>query len=761
MSKRKNLTRGQFAVVVSMICVLMLASVMAVYYASMTAYKYGQNTIYIATLGEISASAIAMGQLYPGGTATTPLKFELSRGDFVATDIVFLSNYEVTSFTLEWGSSGSKTFLPQAGDNGPVITTPAGEWLFELSLGTGELSTREPLTDATMDITVPMGVASGSMGNPNYGYLVQSVTRVSCTFEVGAKLTDVVREDVLTVYQAVNTSSKNWTKVGYNATLSAEATKIEENSLDDLHTMLTSANGGNVVANAKDDYLNAVVYKDIDIVNIDIATGEPIGRLSDVSYSFEWYGGTVTLPANTVLASGRKLTSQETFTVDVYTYYPEFYIARYIEGGFQYISIGDKYFENSVKIDDWYSATFESTLFNPNGDVAHVNINGMDKIIPRSYVNNYCPLTGNSSNYIHTNYYPNASTIDGYMYAPTQSKYMEWATNLTNAWKTANKTSVEGFLPNGSIAQGENYVAYIYNWLYLVKYANNDAQNVVGYGNVNSYSKYNASGVMVTTVAGDITTGGNSSNSSFESQKGGAVIGCYNTSTANDEYKQNTGTMSYGYNYTGYEDTKSNNSLRVKGMYANQFLTNTYNGKQVLLDGYVGSDQYTSVFCLGQCNVWGNVWKWVFGNAIIGETVGDTSNIKLFTTFDNYNGSNWYMLMNGSTEEKLITGKYNYHKMSYNLPTAFGRYNHLGTSEVTTNSLQSIVGVQTADSSTGSGLADNYYGTSASAVLTRTYGLMRGSYSNGVGDAGPFFFYSYDHIAFYYVRISFRLMLAV
>ncbi len=752
MSKRKALTRGQLVVIVSMICIMLLAVTMSVYFASMTAHKYGQNTIYIASLGTVSASATAMGKLYPGGTASTPMKFELEAGDYQVTDVL-LTNYRLTSFTLEWGSSGSKTFLPQNGDNGPIITTTAGEWAFELNLGTGMLSTREPLIEAHMDITVPQGAPSGSMGNPNYGYLVQSVSRVSCTFEVSVGLSDILREDMLTVYQAVNTSSKNWTKVGYNAKLNAQATKIEENSLDDLHTMLTNANGGNVVTNANDDYLDAVVYRDIDLVNIDIATGEPIGRLSDLNYSFEWYGGTVTLPANTILASGRKLTAQETFTVDVYTYYPEFYIRRWVEDNCQYISISDKFIAGGAKIDDWYTATFESTLFNPNGDIA--NLNG--KIIPRSYVNNYCPLTNGSTKYIHDNYYPTASVISGYDASTIPAKYMEWATNLTTAWKTADKISVAGYLPNASIAQGENYVAYVYKWLYLIKYANNDSQAMVGYGNVNTNNSYVATGVTVNAPIGVLS--GSKLNANYESQKGGAVIGCYNTGTANDTYKHSSTNMTYGYNYTNFVDNNSNNSGKVKGMYTNQFLTNSYNGKRVLLDGYVGVDRYTSVFCLGLCNPWGNIWQWVFGDIIRGVQNGDKIDLNIYTTFDNYNGNNWHLSQVAISGNNLTSGNLNYVKMSYNLFNGGLTSNYLGTSEITSsNNLQSLVGLPNAEGSGGGGLTDYFYTPTNKQYLNYSYAIVGSGAASYNTNAGCFCFY-FIPLNYTYPHIGFRTML--
>ncbi len=565
---------------------------------------------------------------------------------------------------------------------------------------------------------------------------------------------DYESDNILTIKQEINSSNTNWTKYGRNAFLSAQATKISSNSLSSLASSLVNQN----YSHGQDDYIDAVVYQDIDIVNIDIATGEPIGKLSNPNYTFEWFGGTVTLPANTVLASGRKLTRQESFTVDCYTYYPTFYIRRWVVGNMQWISISDQHFTGSVQIKNWYQATFETTLFDQNGNVSY-NSYG---IIPRSFASPYTPTTYASSSYLHNYYYPTKSTASGYSNAPTQPQMQAWASNLTKAWENAGKTSVSGHLPNARIAQGENYVVYIFNWLYLVKYANNNAQSMIGLGNVYTYSLYENYGTSISTPAGYtidskngiiyqngtvVASPGTLTLTCCESEKGGGVIGCY---SSGDSY-MNSAYMSYGYQYN-YTD-KTNPSNTIKGLYAQQFLTRTITDsggtavRRTLSDGFVGSDGYTSVFCLGQCNPWGNVLEWVFGSVVNGVQVGNSSyEIQLHTTFDefNYSSNNYYMSSSASTSTSLNEGNYNYVQMSYNLPSTVGYYTTLGTSAVNSgNGLQSLVGVQSEENSAGSnssGLCDRYYMESASSYVTASFGVLRGGSVNYGAVAGPFCF---------------------
>ena len=242
---------------------------------------------------------------------------------------------------------------------------------------------------------------------------------------------DTNNEHLLTVSQPINQTTTAWTKVGYNAGLIAQATKLETNSASSLKVAYDSrdANGNTGNNHNVDDYTTAVVYKDIDIVNVDIKSGEIIGKLSDVNYPFEWYGGDVTLPSGTILASGRELTQTETFTVDCYTYYPTIYARRWMVGDVQYITISDQKFPGATKIDEYYTATFESTIFNPDKTVA---TNDLGAIIVRSYSYWWTPLTNGGSTAFLQTYY-GFGTLSGSTASTTQAQYLAWTNNLTTA----------------------------------------------------------------------------------------------------------------------------------------------------------------------------------------------------------------------------------------------------------------------------------------------------------------------------------------
>lgn len=548
-------------------------------------------------------------------------------------------------------------------------------------------------------------------------------------------------DDILSVYQEQNISSSAWTKFGYNATLEAKATKVEENNMSNLEHYLRNKDGnGNAdVTYGTDNYSElAPVYKDIDIVNIDIATGEIIGKLSDTNYDFEWFGRAITLTSGTTLASGRTLTQDETFTVDVYTYYPTMYIRRWVVGNTQWLSVSDKAFQGAVKIDEYYTATFESTMFNADKTVAYNDFG----IIPRSYVYDHTPITSGSVNYLITNYgYTNTSSYSA-TESTTQANMLKWCSNLTKQWEQF-KTNNPSFA--GTCAKscgGEDYTLYAYNILYLIKYANNDSQATVGYGNTYTYSLYNTSGVTVTTDNGNtITTGGNDSNSRYESEKGGGTIGLYNGSV------QNNAKMAYGYQ-SEYQD-----GTDKQGLYAPQFLTYSNGTKRYLCDGYVGSDKYTSVFCLGQCNPWGNIWTWMFGGAVI----SDGTNVYMYIQLEHYDYEKQNYITSSSSgyeNNKSVLENAGYVCLSYNLPSSGGYYNYLGTStNLEENELIMLVGMQTSTSKTGGGLADYYYVNNTDAYR---FGVLRGGSTYSFTYAGAFYFSVTDRLTLASTGIGLR-----
>ena len=600
--------------------------------------------------------------------------------------------------------------------------------------------------------------------------------------------------DILSVFQTQNQTTTEWTKFGYNATLNAMPTKVETNSLQTLENALVDAdpNGNANVTFAQgqaevDPYsTSAPYYKDIDLVNVDINTGEIIGKLSDLNYNFEWFGREITLPQGTVLASGRTLANAETFTVDVYTYYPSLHVRRWVVGDKQWQSISDKAFVGSVEVPQHYVATFESTLFSPvvdaNNDViSYTGSSNAYGTVPRSYVYDLCPLTSGSVNYQQNNYGYTSGTTS----TTNQANMLSWSSNLTKAWKayhTANPTLKTAY-NFASTAQGEGYTRYVYNILYLIKYADNNSQAKVGYGNTYTFSLYNASGVTVQNIDGtSITTGGVDNYSRYESQKGSGSIGVYNSSSKGTAtYSANsrgenvlseTGFDNAGMNY-GYNNLYRHNQDKT-GLYAHQFLTYNTGTKRILLDGYVGSDKYTSVFCLGQCNPWGNVWKWVFGSAV----ASDGTNVWAYVNFDDYDYS--ATVQNPSTGATYNAGNYitssssadfetfktplfedaNYIKMSYNLPTSSNYYRYMGTSlNLEKNPLAMLVGLQTSNSSTASsstGLSDYYYVSNSTDYI---FGVLSGGYTGSTTTAGAFYFSVSNGVANTHTRVGFRLSL--
>ncbi len=596
-------------------------------------------------------------------------------------------------------------------------------------------------------------------------------------------------DDILSVYQPINSEDPKWTKYGHNAALNANATKIETTNAEALQSALTEKdeNGNADLTKIKagltygvDDYTKSTtpVYGKIDIVNVDIKTGEIIGKLSDPTYNFEWFGRDVTLTAGTTLASGRTLDAETTFTVDCYTYYPTMYIRRCIIDNNQWLSVSEKDFAGSVEVPEYYTATFTATVYNPDKTLAK-NSNG---VIVRSYINNDMPLSYCKSAYLNEFYAENAtdySTEDS-VNTPMQERMLLWCTNLTKAWE-ASATSLVGYKCAKS-CQGEGYTAFVYNYLYLIKYADNNAQNMVGGGNSRSYNKYNAitnannsavnageDETLTATINGKAITYGKNvkfnnttvqRNASvvnyLESIKSGATIGM----EVSNENGGNEAGMLYGYNLTGFTNT-NNGKSDVPGLYTTQFLTHTVSGKRALLDGYVGSNGYTSVMCLGVADPWANMLTWVFGVAVLNNT--DDPNrgeseavINIYATTKNYDykTNNWIVDSYSGTGEESYEAKISalssagYHKLSYNLPTAEGMYRTLGVTNVATqgNPKDALIGLPSANSGVGSttkGLCDYYYCSStANQTSEYLFGVLHGGYICSGVNAGPFCAYA-------------------
>lgn len=374
------------------------------------------------------------------------------------------------------------------------------------------------------------------------------------------------------------------------------------------------------------------------------------------------------------------------------------------------MSVSDGYFENSVKVDGFYTGTFEARMFNADGTGAK-NIYGA---IPRSFVptNGAGPLTSGSISYAVSNYgctdsagISNVST--------TQANMQGWMDNLTKAWRNSSLASqyrqVKG-------VQGENWKMYIQSMLYTIKYADNNSQETVGYGATYNY-----------TPAG---------RSYLAAEKGGGTVTCYSSS------------LSYGYSNSFQDGNTHNfNGKDPAGLYATQYLTYNYSGngttttKRILLDGFVGTDKYTGVFCLGISNPWGNVWEWGFGQAVL----SDGTNLHAFINYNDYNmdSPNWHFATDSNswaTKKSTFEGK-GYIDLGYTLPTSKGTYRYTGTSPVnTSHGYEQLIGLPTKESSTASattGLSDYYW---ANKTTRYNFGVLRGGYVNLEASAGLFCF---------------------
>ena len=551
-----------------------------------------------------------------------------------------------------------------------------------------------------------------------------------------------ISNDILSVSQSNNSDSPEWTKVGFNATLNAEATKVSTNSLSNLYTFLNDAdeNGNANITFGEDDYHTAPVYRDIDLVNVDIETGEIIGKLSNVDYDFEWYGREVFIAAGTELASGRIAESDETHVVDVYTYYPTMYIRRWVVGDKTWISVSDKDFAGAVEIPEYYTATFESTIFNPDGTLAK-NSHG---IFTRSYVYDRVPTTKGAAAHLQNRYnYDKTDTSSTNL--TTQKQLLTWATNLTMAWEESGLSSD---YKKAIGCQGENWRSYIFNLLYLIKYADNNAQSQIGKGNSFSHVAYTSNTTL--TDANGNTFKTSNDVQYYESMIGSGTIGVYNnqqkgtaTYDAGNNYKLSaTGYNAAGFNY-GYNSTYTFENHR-QGLFTNQFLTYSDGETRYINDGYVGSDGYTSVFCLGLCNPWGNIWEYIGGSAVL----YDGRNIWAFINFEDYdyhNASTSWCVDNNSgsdftvkSEDLIARG---YHKLTYTLPKTNNYFRYFGTSVVMDGQIEMmLIGFPTSASDTATdstGMCDYYYCKTSTSNI---YSVTKGGTTNNDVKGGPFYY---------------------
>ncbi|MBR7091032.1 MAG: hypothetical protein IKC79_01100, partial [Clostridia bacterium] len=221
---------------------------------------------------------------------------------------------------------------------------------------------------------------------------------------------------------------------------------------------------------------------------------------------------------------------------------------------------------------------------------------------------------------------------------------------------------------------------------------------------------------------GTVATGGNWQLAVLESERGGGAIGLKGTAggSAGEGLTYNTAGMAYTYSSsTPY--------------YSQEFLTYSTGDRRFMLDGYIGSDKYTSVWCLGMCNPWGNVWTWVFGTAVLhDESAGKAYAYVNFDDYDHANGN--YITSNSTDAWEIQDARFianNYSRLTYNVPTANGWYRYMGVSVVDSNNgIQSLIGLPTSASSTGGasvGLSDHFWSNHLEAA---SFGVWRGGFSD-------------------------------
>ena len=187
-------------------------------------------------------------------------------------------------------------------------------------------------------------------------------------------------------------------------------------------------------------------------------------------------------------------------------------------------------------------------------------------------------------------------------------------------------------------------------------------------------------------------------------------------------------------------------------------IINTVDGeKRVLRDGYVGSDKYTSVFCLGSCNPWGNIYTWIFGVVVI----SDGTDLWAYVNFNDYEygeSDTWIISTQSEVEnnhDKLIS--HNYVKLSYSLPTLEGYYRFFGVSETTSDSgIESLIGLPSAQSDIGddkTGLCDYYTCDNNPSYI---FGIIRGGNTDTTTRAGLFCFPLSKSFNYTYMGDGFR-----
>ena len=180
MSKLKNLKTLNIYLIL-LASVLVVALTATITFAAMTATQKGSNTITIGSLGTITCE-VSLSNLYPGGTSTGNVTFQVSNQDTQLTGLQ-LSGFKLSSITLKGDStypitSGSMFDSVSLTVDGTNLTSSSYNWTDLQNTLSGSISITAPLGLTTDEIL------DKEQGSPVDGYLTNSIDTATLTFTI-------------------------------------------------------------------------------------------------------------------------------------------------------------------------------------------------------------------------------------------------------------------------------------------------------------------------------------------------------------------------------------------------------------------------------------------------------------------------------------------------------------------------------------------------------------------------------------------------
>lgn len=211
--------------------------------------------------------------------------------------------------------------LPQA-----PIQLEAGNTLSDISISGGVAMFREWQVFGTFTWTNPETIVTttGSFPAIFTPFDTDAFNIATLNISVTVAYTPPIQSGILQITRQVGISDPEWTKVGDNALLVANANKLSSAPSEFVPT--------------QDDYFDnptVPVYGKIKICNVSDETGEIVSYLGDPD--FRWNGENNT---------------------SVYTYYPQFYFRRRRNGEAEEIAVSEEPLQGGVLINEFLMATF-------------------------------------------------------------------------------------------------------------------------------------------------------------------------------------------------------------------------------------------------------------------------------------------------------------------------------------------------------------------------------------------------------------------